>query len=144
MVSPPTLNKQEDSEGCITGTDTVPSLLRTHFFQKFNFEQSSHVSWMHLPSSFHYGKDHHIAFLLLSSQGCMLWHDPDFMALQSNGSVSGPFFSQGETSALPECGHTAKREIIQPLLQQLITRQNVTAAGAHQFTLCDFKYQLKL
>ena len=48
VVSPPTLNKQEDSEGCITGTDTVPSLLETHFFQKFNFEQSSHVSWMQL------------------------------------------------------------------------------------------------
>lgn len=46
VVSPPTLNKQEDSEGCITGIDT--SLLRPHFCQKFNFEQSSQVSWMQL------------------------------------------------------------------------------------------------
>ena len=111
VVSPPTLNKQEDSEGCITGTDT--SLLRTHFCQKFNFEQSSQVSWMQLsiqhplwerpphifPPTFFPGL-HALAWSWLHGS-LVKWK------------CEWPFFLPGETSALPECSHTVKREIIE-------------------------------
>ena len=73
MVSSPTLNKQEDSEGCITGIYTVPSWLRTHLSQKFHFELSHTHYHPTFPgcsftSSIHYGKDKHTAFLLLSTR----------------------------------------------------------------------------
>lgn len=71
VVSPPTLNKQEDSIGFSIGIYIVPGRLITHLSPEFNFE----LSYAHIHSTFpgcrsrsciHSGKDKCTAFLLLS------------------------------------------------------------------------------
>lgn len=150
VVSPAILNKQEDSEGCVTGIYTVPDWLITHLAQNFSFELSHTHSHPTFPgcsfsSIVHCGKDHCTAFLLLSARvACFSLILTSQLSSQMKVQVLlySPRRNTCPPCAWPCCEKRDTEGCWQPLPQQLITRQNVRAAGAHQFTLCDFKYQL--
>lgn len=86
MVTPPTLNKQEDSVGFSTGIYTVSGWLITHLSPKFTFELShtgSHPSFpgANLVPVSTMGKTNAHSFPPTFYQDCMLSPDPDFMAV---------------------------------------------------------------
>lgn len=117
VVSPPTPNKQEDSEGCIAGIYPVPSWLRTPCPRSFLLNS---VIPTIIPRSLDAAL-HPVSTMRKTNTQLSSYFLPGLHALAwswLHGSLvkwkcECSFILPGEASALPECGHAVKREIIE-------------------------------
>lgn len=140
------LSQAEDSEGCSIGIYTVPGWLITHLGRKFNSElRDTHRHFLGA------------ALVPTSTMGKLRsYFPPGLHASARSWQLGSPVkwkcecvsILPGEKHLPPWVWGAVKERLwdiaLQPPLQELITRQSVRAAGAHQFTLCDFKYRLEL
>lgn len=113
VISPPTLTKQEDSEGCSIGIYTVAGWLRTHLCQNFNFELSHATGTPQflgaalVPMSIMGETRAQLSSYLLWGLHVLAW---SWLPISLVKQKCECFPTRpGETSALPESGHAGER-----------------------------------